>query len=63
MIIDYENYNTFSGNPVSKRILNVTKERYREIMAVADICDYVKITKITYESEAERKWWYIWMLG
>ena len=59
MIIDYENYNTFSGNPVSKRIINATKEKYRAILAVADICDYVKITKITYESEAERKWWCI----
>ena len=56
MIIDYENYNTFSGNPVSKRMINVTKERYHAILAVADICDYVKITKITYESEAECKW-------
>ena len=56
MIIDYENYNTFSGNPVSKRIINATKEKYHAILAVADICDYVKITKITYESEAERNW-------
>ena len=56
MISDYDNYNTCSGNPVSKRMINVTKERYHEIMAVADICDFVKITKITYESEDERKW-------
>ena len=56
MIIDYDNYNTFSGNPVSKRIFNVTKEKYHEIQAIANSCNNVKITKIVYESESERKW-------
>ena len=56
MIIDYENYNTFSGKPISKRILNVTKEKFHEIQIIVNLCDDIKITKITYESESEREW-------
>lgn len=56
MIIDYDSYNTFSGNPVCRRITNVTKERYDEIKNIVKNNNDIKIVNIIYESEIETKW-------
>lgn len=56
MIIDYDSYNTFSGNPVRWRITNVTKEKYDEIKSIVKNSNDTKIVNIIYESELETKW-------